>query len=138
MALMEAKNITIRFGGLTAVSDFNLSMETGELVGLQQCNDVLQSVVSSIAAPPTEPDRPQGEVEVVAHDDEVLDRQVELVHPVADGITAEVHVRGGFEQGELPALEGDLRDVPVALRGKRSIGCLCPGIQYHKTDIVSG
>ena len=34
MPLLEAKNVTIRFGGLTAVSDFNLSIEPHELVGL--------------------------------------------------------------------------------------------------------
>ncbi len=45
MALMEAKNITIRFGGLTAVSDFNLSMETGELVGLIGPNGAGKSTV---------------------------------------------------------------------------------------------
>ena len=94
--------------------------------------------MAAVAAPAAETDRPQGEVEVVADDDEILDAQMELVHPVTDGVAAEVHVSGGFEQGELPAFEGDLRDVAVALRGERSIGCLSPGIQYHKTDIVSG
>ena len=34
MPLLEAKNVTIRFGGLTAVSDFNLALEMQELVGL--------------------------------------------------------------------------------------------------------
>ncbi|HEX9500301.1 MAG TPA: ATP-binding cassette domain-containing protein, partial [Thermoanaerobaculia bacterium] len=34
MPLLEAKNVTIRFGGLTAVSDFNLTLEPHELVGL--------------------------------------------------------------------------------------------------------
>jgi branched-chain amino acid transport system ATP-binding protein len=34
MPLLEAKNVTIRFGGLTAVSDFNLAVEPHELVGL--------------------------------------------------------------------------------------------------------
>ncbi|HXI12919.1 MAG TPA: ABC transporter ATP-binding protein [Thermoanaerobaculia bacterium] len=33
-ALLEAKNVTIRFGGLTAVSDFNLTIRPNELVGL--------------------------------------------------------------------------------------------------------
>ena len=33
-ALLEARNVTIRFGGLTAVSDFNLSVQPHELVGL--------------------------------------------------------------------------------------------------------
>jgi branched-chain amino acid transport system ATP-binding protein len=32
--LLEAKNVTIRFGGLTAVSDFNLTICAGELLGL--------------------------------------------------------------------------------------------------------
>jgi branched-chain amino acid transport system ATP-binding protein len=34
MPLLEAKHVTIRFGGLTAVSDFNLTVEPHELVGL--------------------------------------------------------------------------------------------------------
>ncbi|HEX6158622.1 MAG TPA: ATP-binding cassette domain-containing protein, partial [Thermoanaerobaculia bacterium] len=33
-ALLEGKNVTIRFGGLTAVSDFNVSIHPRELVGL--------------------------------------------------------------------------------------------------------
>jgi branched-chain amino acid transport system ATP-binding protein len=32
--LLQAKNVTIRFGGLTAVSDFNLDLDAHELVGL--------------------------------------------------------------------------------------------------------
>jgi branched-chain amino acid transport system ATP-binding protein len=34
MPLLEARHVTIRFGGLTAVSDFNLAIEPHELVGL--------------------------------------------------------------------------------------------------------
>ncbi|HKR65982.1 MAG TPA: ABC transporter ATP-binding protein [Thermoanaerobaculia bacterium] len=33
-SLLHAKNVTIRFGGLTAVSDFNLELRPHELVGL--------------------------------------------------------------------------------------------------------
>ena len=32
--ILDAKNVTIRFGGLTAVSDFGLTIRDGELVGL--------------------------------------------------------------------------------------------------------
>src|SRR4051812_32007350 len=32
--ILEAKNVTIRFGGLTAVSNFDLTINQGELVGL--------------------------------------------------------------------------------------------------------
>ena len=34
MALLDCKNVTIRFGGLTAVSDFSLSIDAHQLVGL--------------------------------------------------------------------------------------------------------
>src|SRR5437762_7679551 len=33
-ALLDARDVTIRFGGLTAVSDFNLTIEPHELTGL--------------------------------------------------------------------------------------------------------
>ena len=32
--LFQAENLTIKFGGLTAVNDFNMSIENGELIGL--------------------------------------------------------------------------------------------------------
>ena len=34
MPVLETTNLTIRFGGLTAVSNFNVCLEEGELVGL--------------------------------------------------------------------------------------------------------
>jgi len=34
MNLLEVKNITIKFGGLTAVQDFNLNLQQGQIVGL--------------------------------------------------------------------------------------------------------
>lgn len=34
MALLEAKNLSITFGGLKAVDDFNIEIEKGELYGL--------------------------------------------------------------------------------------------------------
>lgn len=34
MSVMEAKNVTMKFGGLTAVDNFNLNLESHELVGL--------------------------------------------------------------------------------------------------------
>ncbi|MBT9167664.1 MAG: hypothetical protein DDT19_01002 [Syntrophomonadaceae bacterium] len=33
MAVLETTDLTIRFGGLIAVSKFNISLEEGELVG---------------------------------------------------------------------------------------------------------
>ncbi|MCX5729956.1 MAG: hypothetical protein NTY18_01090 [Deltaproteobacteria bacterium] len=32
--VLEARGVTMKFGGLTALSEFDLSLRTGELVGL--------------------------------------------------------------------------------------------------------
>ncbi|NLG87501.1 MAG: ABC transporter ATP-binding protein, partial [Firmicutes bacterium] len=48
MALLELKNITMRFGGLTAVNNFNLQLEKGELVGLIGPNGAGKTTVFNI------------------------------------------------------------------------------------------
>ena len=34
MSLLEIRDLTIQFGGLKAVSDVNLSLEAGQMIGL--------------------------------------------------------------------------------------------------------
>ena len=48
MPLLEAKHVTIRFGGLTAVSDFNLALEQHELVGLIGPNGAGKTTIFNI------------------------------------------------------------------------------------------
>lgn len=48
MNLLEIEHLTMRFGGLTAVQDFNLSMEKGEIVGLIGPNGSGKSTVFNI------------------------------------------------------------------------------------------
>ena len=48
MPLLEAKHVTIRFGGLTAVADFNLAVEPHELVGLIGPNGAGKTTVFNI------------------------------------------------------------------------------------------
>jgi len=48
MPLLEAKNVTIRFGGLTAVSDFNLTIDPHELVGLIGPNGAGKTTIFNI------------------------------------------------------------------------------------------
>ena len=112
--------------------------DPGPRVGPEAKLYVLKPVVTSVTAALAHADGSEREVYVVAHNHEVLHREFQLVHPVPDSVATEVHVSGRLEKVELPAFEGDLRDVAVTLRAKRSIGCLRPGIQYHKTNIMSG
>src|SRR5713226_4467889 len=48
MPLLEAKNVTIRFGGLTAVSEFNLTIDLHELVGLIGPNGAGKTTIFNI------------------------------------------------------------------------------------------
>src|SRR2546425_4214898 len=48
MPLLEARGVTIRFGGLTAVADFNLAVEPHELVGLIGPNGAGKTTVFNI------------------------------------------------------------------------------------------
>src|SRR5438132_7265033 len=48
MPLLETKHVTIRFGGLTAVSDFNLVLEPHELVGLIGPNGAGKTTIFNI------------------------------------------------------------------------------------------
>jgi branched-chain amino acid transport system ATP-binding protein len=57
MPLLEMSSCTIRFGGLTAVSDFNLKLEAGELVSVIGPNGAGKTTVFNIITgvyPPTE------------------------------------------------------------------------------------
>ena len=57
MSVLETTNLTIRFGGLTAVSDFNICLEQGELVGLIGPNGAGKTTVFNMLTgvyPPSE------------------------------------------------------------------------------------
>ena len=47
-ALLEAKNVTMQFGGLKAVDDFNLALNPGELVGLIGPNGAGKTTVFNV------------------------------------------------------------------------------------------
>ena len=99
--------------------------------------DVLQAVVATGAAGGAQADGAEGEVDVVADNQEVVEGKVEFLLPVADGVAAQIHIRRRLEQVELAALVADDGHVAVAAGLENDIGCLGPGIQYHKADVVS-
>ena len=45
MSILEVKNLSIQFGGLRAVDDFNLSLEKGELVAVIGPNGAGQTTI---------------------------------------------------------------------------------------------
>jgi branched-chain amino acid transport system ATP-binding protein len=65
MALLDAHNVTIRFGGLTAVADFNLSIEPHELVGLIGPNGAGKTTVFNMLTGVYKPT--EGEILVGGH-----------------------------------------------------------------------
>lgn len=48
MVLLDLKDVTMRFGGLTAVNSFNLKLESGELVGLIGPNGAGKTTVFNV------------------------------------------------------------------------------------------
>ena len=92
----------------------------------------------AVAAAHAHPDRTERQVQVVADDDDPLRRDVHLVHPVTDGVAAEVHVCGRLEEDQFPSPVGALGYAAVTPAFENKIGCLGPGIQYHKSHVVPG
>lgn len=65
MAILEAKNVTIRFGGLTAVSNFDLTMDGTELVGLIGPNGAGKTTIFNMLTGVYKPSN--GEIHVDGH-----------------------------------------------------------------------
>ena len=111
--------------------------EARPLAGLEELFDIAQSVVAAVAAVAAQADRTERKVDVVADDEQVVQGDLQFLEPVADGVAAEVHVGRGLEEMEFPALVMDDGLVAVSSGFENDIGCLGPGIQYHKADVVS-
>jgi branched-chain amino acid transport system ATP-binding protein len=65
MAILEAKNVTIRFGGLTAVSNFDLTMDGTELVGLIGPNGAGKTTIFNMLTGVYKPSN--GEIHIHGH-----------------------------------------------------------------------
>lgn len=99
---------------------------------------VLQAVMSAVASFLAHPYAPEWKVQVVTDDQKALFCDRKFLKPVADGVSAQVHIRGRLEKIDSPSLDAEDGYVTVPSCFKNSIGRLCPGVQYHKTHIVSG
>ena len=84
------------------------------MVGRDILADVGEAVMAAVAAGAPQAQRAKGEVDIVADDQQVVHREVQFLQPVTDGIAAEVHVGGGLEEVELPALVMDDGHVAVS------------------------
>jgi len=111
--------------------------EAREVAVAEGFDDVVEAVVGASAAFGAHPQPAGGQVDVVADDEDVLRRHVLMVHPVADGLAAEVHVGGGHGQDERASLVLPLGDVgvPVGAEGCRQL--LSQRVHHLKTDVVA-
>ena len=111
--------------------------EARPVLALQELGDVLQAVVATVGAGGAQAQCPEGEVDVVADDEDVVQLDVQLLLPVADGVAGQIHVGGWLQEMEFAAFVADEGHVAVAAGFENDIGCLSPGIQYHKANVVS-
>jgi len=78
MALRETRGVTMRFGGLTAVSDLNLAIEKGEIVGLIGPNGAGKTTVFNVITgmnAPTEGQLFYGGEEITGHQRHAITRR---------------------------------------------------------------
>ena len=109
-----------------------------ELLGAENLDDIAYAVVSAAAALFTKAYLAKRQSQVIGHNQEILRLYVLLVHPVADGVSAQVHKGSRFEEHKLAVLDAHVSDKTVTLVLKNSIGRLCEGVQYHKSYVVAG
>ena len=109
---------------------------TRVVAALEQLFYVAEAVMPAVAAAQAHPDGAEREVDVVADHYEVLLRNLQLVHPVADGVSAQIHISGRLEQVEAAALDAQFGHVAVADSAELNIGRLSPGVQYNESDVV--
>ena len=74
----------------------NAKTEAGILLGAEYLSYVLQTVVSGIAATWFHAHLAEGQGDVIHTDEEMGKLDLLLLHPVANGITAQVHECAGF------------------------------------------
>ena len=100
--------------------------------------DMSEAVMTAVGAIGLQAELSQGQRHIVADDEQARLVDVLLVQPIAHGIAAEVHERGGLEQEHFPSLDRRLGHKAVAPVVKMNIGCLSKSIQYHKPCVVAG
>ena len=75
--------------------------------------------------------------EVIDHDEQTLDGHVFLLHPIAHGVTGEVHVGGRLQERQCLILHLQRGDKAVTLVLKDKIGRSGKSVQYPETYVVS-
>ena len=83
-------------------------------------------------------DLPERQCDVIDDDQQVVQFDVLLDHPVAHGLPAQVHVGRWLEQHKLLVLETHLGYGAITSGRENSIGCLGECIQYCKSYVVAG
>ena len=100
--------------------------------------NILQPVMSSVTPLLSHSQSTERKIQVITDYNEVLQGKFQLCNPISDSVSAQVHISRRLEQRYVPSLERNFSHITISFRAENNIGCLCPGIQYHKSYIVSG
>lgn len=111
--------------------------ESGETFATALGGDILEPVMSACRSFGAHTKRSEGECDIVTYDEYVIERNLLGLHPVADGIAREVHVRVGLENFENLVFESEFAGRSIAIFMQLGIVSLCEGICYAKSDVVT-
>jgi hypothetical protein len=94
--------------------------------------------MTAVAAAFADPDLSKRKGQVVNDDHKVIRFDLLLLHPVADGISTQVHVSGGFQEKKEAGFMPELAYIAIAGWLKNNIGRSSKSVQYCKSRVVSG
>ena len=98
-----AKHVSYLLTASEIISDSD--PDPGILLGADELGDVCETIMPSGASVLAQTECAERDVEIVGYDDEALRLYLQLVHPVAHCLAAQIHVCGRLQKRELPAFE---------------------------------
>ena len=142
-------------GGIHAVVLADPDPEPGELVGSQLSRDVTQTFLTTVRSARPEPKLADRQAEIIAHHQQVRERELVKPHRLADRPATEIHERLRFQKQDAPVVDLDLGllasnllakvacEPPCARRSTSSKPILCrvpwyllPGLPRPTTSLI--
>src|SRR5690606_21838738 len=97
----------------------------------------VQAVMSCCASLASHSEAAEGECYVVDDDQQVFLLYLQRVGPVPNGLATQVHVRGRFDQVQVPALVPAFGLIGEALGRERGVEFVGQLVEYEETDVVA-
>jgi hypothetical protein len=136
--LCVSKTTQDEVGCIDAVLVSDPDPETGKLFGSEVAGDIAQAFLTAIGPPWPKSQLADGQAEIVANHQDVLERQFIEPRCLTDRTSAEIHERLGFQEENAAKVDLDFGELAVELvRERRLRPTFCEAFDQLESDIVS-